>query len=157
MGIQPDAGAVDFLLRRPRAGRLRPDPVPEQSLERILEVARATGSSGGRRPWEFLPLRDQATIQALAALAPEARSLAGAPAAIVIVMPGGQVALDAFDEGRAAERILLAARAEGLVGRIGWVLADQRDAVRRLLDIADGRLVRTTIAIGFGPEPTTAS
>jgi nitroreductase len=149
-------GVTDFLLQRAGRGPLRPDPVPEPSLERILAVARATGSSGGRRPWTFLVLRDRATIASLAELAPEAGSISGAPVVIVILMPGGQVALDAFDEGRAAERILLAARAEGLTGRIGWVLADQRAAVRALLGIEGEPLVRTTIAIGYGPEPAAA-
>ncbi|HEX6140155.1 MAG TPA: nitroreductase family protein, partial [Candidatus Limnocylindria bacterium] len=144
---------IDFLRARPPSGRLAGDPVPEDALTAILDVANATGSSGGRHPWRFVVLRDRATIDRLAELAPEAKALRGAPVAIVIVMPGGQVALDAFDEGRAAERILLAARAQGLAARIGWVLADQRPAVRALLGIEGERLVRTTIAIGRPQEP----
>jgi hypothetical protein len=36
------------------------------------------------------------------------------------------------------------------------VLADQRAAVRALLGIEGEPLVRTTIAIGHGPEPAAA-
>lgn len=137
-----------FLLERPRGGPLGREPVASETLQQIVEVARQGGSSGGRRPWEFLVLEDRGTINALAEAAPEAKALRDAPAVIVIVMPGDRTALDAYDEGRAAERILLAARAIGLAGRIGWVLADQREAARRVLGITDDRLVRTTIAIG---------
>jgi nitroreductase len=142
---------LDFLLGPPIRGPLRPDPVPEDALDRILAVASRTGSSGNRRPWEFIVVRARDTLARLAELAPEARHLADGGAGIVIVMPGGQVALDAFDEGRVTERILLAARAQGLAARVGWVLADQREAVRELLGIPADRLVRTTIALGL-PE-----
>ncbi len=145
-------------LRGSRGARgFRPGPVPEEALAAVLEVARQSGSSGNRQPWHFVAVRAPATLRQLARLVPNATRLERAPLAIVIVMPGGQVALDAFDEGRVTERILLAARAEGLAGAIGWVLAEERDAVRELLGIPPERLVRTTVSLGYPADEAPPS
>jgi len=61
---------------------------------------------------------------------------------------------NAYDEGRAAERILIAASFCGLAGGIGWINAETRPAVSRTLGLPDDRFVRTIVAIG---HPTAAA
>lgn len=141
------------LLRRVRQFRdFRPDPVRDDALQAILEVARWTGSGMNRQPWELVVVRDRSTLEQLAQAAPTAKHLAKASVAIVIVMPGEDEAMDAFDEARLAERILIAATALGLGAGIGWVQGKGRAAVRKLLGIPEGRLVRTAISLGYPTE-----
>ncbi|MGZ6328736.1 MAG: nitroreductase family protein, partial [Candidatus Limnocylindrales bacterium] len=109
------------IMRRVRSVRsFRPDPVPDEFLTEILEVARWTGSGSNRQPWTFVVVRERATLSAIAAASPNARHVAGAAAAIVIVMDGDMPEIETFDEGRVAERILVAATALGLASAIGW-------------------------------------
>jgi len=125
-----------------------PDPVPAAALADILETARWTGSSGGRQAWGLLVVQDRATLARLGELLPEARFVAEAPLAILVSMPGDKTALDAFEEGRLVERLLVAAAAHGLVSALGWVVGDARPAVASLLGVPSERLVRSIVAIG---------
>jgi nitroreductase len=76
-------------LRSLRAIRqFRPDPIPEEVIADILEVARWSGSASNRQPWEFVVIRERATLAALAGLEGYAHHLAGAALGIVLVMSG---------------------------------------------------------------------
>lgn len=48
--------------------RFRPDPVPEQTLDRVLSAAHAAPSVGHSQPWRFLVVRDGAIRDAAAVL-----------------------------------------------------------------------------------------
>ncbi len=62
--------------------------VAPSELDAIADVARWSGSSANSQPWRFVVLRDRATIKRIAdAVAPQARALQTAPAAIAIVLP----------------------------------------------------------------------
>jgi nitroreductase len=140
-------------LRRVRSVRsFRGDPVPEEVIAEILEVARWTGSASNRQPWTFVVVRNPATLAAIAAASPNVRHVAGAAAAIVIVLDGAMPEIETFDEGRAAERILVAATALGLASAIGWIMPDRAGAVASLLGIPEGRRTRTLVSLGFATE-----
>ncbi len=141
------------LLRSLRAVRhFRPEPVPEQALADILDVARWSGSAKNSQPWEFLVIHDRATLTALAALDGFVKHLAGAQLAIVLVMAGENAEGETFDEGRLSERIGLAAAAHGLGSSIGWFAGAGRTAAKQLLGISEERLVRTAISVGYPDE-----
>ena len=141
------------LLRNLRAVRhFLPDPVPEAALDDIYEITRWTGSAKNLQPWELVAVRDRAMLDRLAALDGYARHLAGAPLGIVLVMDGHNPEFAAYDEGRLAERIMLAAAAHGLGSCIGWWSGVGRDEARALLGIPDDRIVRTVLSIGFPDE-----
>ena len=78
--------------------------------------------------------------------------MAGAAVAIAIAMPGDNPEWDAYDEGRAAERILVAAGALGLGAGIGWVVGANRAEVAALLDLTPPAFVRTIISLGHPTE-----
>ena len=151
-----DARRTDGVLRLLRSVRsvrdLRPDPIPEDDLVRILEVARWTGSGMNRQPWTFVVVRDRATLASIAAAAPNARHVGEAAAAVVLVMSGDMPEITTFDEGRAAERILVAATALGLSSALGWVMGDGRAAVAALLGVPEGHRVRTIVSLGLPTE-----
>jgi nitroreductase len=126
------------------------EPVSQEALDDILEVARWSGSARNRQPWKFLVVRDRGTLERLAVLEGYAQHLAGAAVAIVLVMAGNPAKFEqeTFDEGRLAERISLAAASHGLGAAVGWFAGEGRGAVKRILRIPDERLVRTTLSLG---------
>ena len=150
MNDSATAGDRIAFLRSLRAVRsFRPDPVPREVVDDILEVARWSGSASNRQPWELVVIRDPETLGALARLEGYAAHLSGAPLGIVLVMAGERAAQETYDEGRLAERIMLAALAHGLGSSIGWFVGEGRAAAKKLLGIPEDRTVRTVISLGY--------
>ena len=136
-------------LRRTRQiRRFTDEPVAESDIQAILEVCRWTGSSMNTQPWRFIVIRDAAVRSRIAEISKYARHVAGAPVAIAIQMPGDDAVTDAYDEGRVAERILIAARAMDLGAGIGWAEEPEWPAIRGLLGITPPAVVRTIVSIG---------
>jgi nitroreductase len=155
----PDATArsiADPVLRALRRTRqirqFTDEPVTEADLTAILEVARWTGSSSNRQPWTFIVIRNRADRERLAELAPYARHVASAAVAIAIAMSGDNPEWDAYDEGRAAERMLVAAGALELGAGIGWATEAQRPEVAAYLGLTAPQFVRTIISLGHPTE-----
>jgi nitroreductase len=148
---QSTEAAVKPLLRVRQYRRFTDDPVAPDILDAIADAARWSGSSQNRQPWRFITITEPGTLRALAdAGLPSTRSLLTATAAIAIVMPqqpGGGI-WHAYDEGRAAERMLIAASQLGIGGGIAWLSAERRADARPLLHLPDDRYVRTIVALG---------
>src|SRR5258708_35630219 len=102
--------------------QFRPDPVPQEVVDAVLDVARWSGSASNRQSWEFVVIRNRETLRALAALAGFAGHLAGAALGPVIVMAGdpGQAEQETFREGRESERMRNAAAAYVADSSDGW-------------------------------------
>ncbi len=146
------------LLRGLRQNRFfQQQPVPDEVLDNILEVARWTGSAGNTQPWEFVVIRDSQKLRQLGMLAPNTRWLAaGAPAGIILVMHENEykdALAVSYDEGRLTERIMLAAAAQGLGAALAWFSGDSPTQVKQILGIPAEGMVRTVIAMGYPGEP----
>ncbi|HEY7738469.1 MAG TPA: nitroreductase family protein [Candidatus Limnocylindria bacterium] len=145
-------------LRRTRQVReFTDEPLTDAELDAITDVARWTGSSRNNQPWRFLTIRDPATIRRLeAAGLPQTRSLKTATAAIAVVLrvDPERLAADTYDDGRAAERMLIAAGMLDLAAAITWIRADVMPAVREILELPEDRWVRTVLSLG---HPTDAA
>jgi len=152
---QTSASDVIRVLKRVRQFRdFRPDPVPDDLLHEILDVARWTGSGNNRQPWQFVVIRSPGTRRQLSEIgAPQLRALRTAPLAVAIAIEGdaGQI-IRAYDEGRVAERVFIAAQALGLGAGIGWVRADVRPQIQDLLGVSEPNFVRTIVSIGYPSE-----
>src|SRR5271156_2802094 len=48
--------------------RLRPDPIPDDVLRRVLEAATWAPTGGNRQPWRIIAVKDRALKQRLGAL-----------------------------------------------------------------------------------------
>ena len=136
-------------------------PPTDAELDAIVDAARWSGSSKNTQPWRFIVMRDRATIVRIQeAGMPQTRSLATAQAAIAIVVPeaadAGEAESFAYDEGRAAERMLIAASFLGLGAGIAWVLPSIRALVAELLALPAGWLVRTIVVVGHPTEDARA-
>jgi nitroreductase len=147
-------------LRRTRQVReFTDEPLTDAELDAITDVARWTGSSRNNQPWRFLTIRDPATIRRLeAAGLPQTRSLKTATAAIATVLTADpdRVVADTYDDGRAAERMLIAAGMLGLAAGITWVRPDVLPAIRQILDLPEDRMVRTIMSLGHPTESALA-
>jgi nitroreductase len=72
-------------------------------------------------------------------------------------MAGERAEQETYDEGRLAERIMLAAHAHGVGSSIGWFVGSGRNAARELLSIPKEKLVRTAISLGYPDEEARRS
>ncbi len=141
----PDATAYLRSLRAVR--RFSPTPVPDDVIRSILEVGRWTGSAKNTQPWEFLVIRDRATLKDLATLGQYAGHLAGASFAILLVM---RSRLDQLDCGRVAERLMLAAWAHDVGSCIGSIFPDENESkAKDLLSVPPQRELHTAISFGY--------
>ncbi len=127
-------------------------PLPAAAVVDIFEVVRWSGNASNRQEFQVLWVEDRETLGRLAGLEGYAGHLARAAAGAVIVTWMARDELNAFDEGRIAERIMLAAHAHGIGASIGWLTGRAREEARRLLQLPEGRTVRTTISLGYAAE-----
>ena len=149
--------AVRALTRVRQYREFTDQAVDEEQLRAIAEVARWTGSGGNWQPWRLTIVRDVPLLRQIAEIAmPQTRSLRTAMAAIAISLPSDpdKVVITAYDEGRCAERILVAASTLGLGAGVAWIYEKFRAEIQQLLGIAEGRFVRTIVAVG---HPTDAA
>ena len=145
-------------LRRTRQVReFTAEPIAPDALDALADVARWTGSSRNEQPWRFIVVTDRAVIGDIAEIGvPQTRALHTATAAIAIVLPvddDHDISL-AYDDGRVAERVLIAAGMLDLGGGIAWVRSDVRDAIGARIGLPADRFVRTIVALG---HPTDAA
>jgi len=63
------------------------EPLKPEHLHRILDAGRRSGSSKNQQNWDFIVCTDRAHLAQLAEVGPFAAHLAGAAAAIALVVP----------------------------------------------------------------------
>lgn len=119
-------------------------PVSEETLQRILQAGRMAGSSKNTQPWRFIVLRDPVRKSELAACGQFAQHVPSAPLVIAVVLtPGG----GAFDAGRAAQNMMLAAWADGITSCP--VAMHDRECAARTLGLPDGHRVAIVCSFGY--------
>jgi nitroreductase len=128
------------------------EPIPDSVVNDILDVGRWSGSSSNKQPTELVVVRDAAMKQKLAENG--VRPAAGAALAFLIVTPGvpGASDLEAFDDGRLVERLLLAAKAHGLGANIGTLKGDGPQVIKEALGIPAERRTRSVVTVGHIDE-----
>jgi nitroreductase len=124
------------------------EPVPDDAVAQLLQVARWTGSSKNGQPWHFVVIRDRDALRRISRLRTNINWLAGAPLAIAIILDGAGTS-EAYDEGRVTERLLIGAHALGLGGGTAWFGDDAQQAeAKRILGVPAERTARSVVAIG---------
>lgn len=125
----------------------KPDPLSDQDLEAILEAGRWTGSSKNRQDWTFVAITDRERLQGLAEHGDFTQPVRDSAATIVLVNePEGYM----FDIGRAAQNMMLAAKAIG-VASCPITLHRDEDA-REFLGAPESTVVRYAVALGYPGE-----
>lgn len=159
-----NASEVVRELRRVRQVRqYDAEPVSDDLLNELLEVARWTGSSRNTQPWQFIVITDRDELRAISELRPAIAWVATAPLAIAIVLDGAGDISEAYDEGRVTERLLIAAHMLGLGGGTAWFGdEEQRRQAKQILGVPPERTARSVVALGHAlsttdPRPGAAS
>lgn len=130
---------------REYAGR----PVPDDVQRRILDAGRIAGSSRNAQSRRFIVLAARDRREQLADAVYVPSNVRGAPLVVAIVAWGRGPT--AFDVGRAAQNMMLAAWAEG-VGSCPNGIADA-DQAARLLGLGDEERVVTVLTFGYPARP----
>ena len=153
----PPSERVRPLLRVRQVREFTDAPVARDALDAIADAGRWSGSSQNTQPWRFVIVTEPETLKRLGeAGLPSTRSLLTAAAAIAICLidEKGKAVPNAFDEGRAAERMLIAASLVGVAAGIAWLPSDARPVGAEVLALPPERFVRTVVALG---HPTDAA
>jgi nitroreductase len=163
MVVQSSLPNVPELMRTVRQARqYAPDPVPDDVVATLLEVARWTGSARNTQPWHFIVITDRELLRQISQLRARINWVAAAPLGILLVLDGKNPAGEAFDDGRVTERLLIAARSLGLGGGVARNSdAEQAAAVKRILGIPAELTAGTLVIIGYptsikDPRPNAA-
>jgi nitroreductase len=139
--------AYDFILGLRAIRDYKPDPISDEDLGSILEAARWTGSSKNRQDWSFVVVTDPDRLQGLADHGDFTQPVRDSVATIVLVKEQGG---NMFDIGRAAQNIMLAAKALG-VATCPITLHRDADA-REFLGAPSGVVTRYAVAMGYPTE-----
>jgi nitroreductase len=145
---------VQFIRKLRQHRQFTDQPVPDDVLQDLLEVARWTGSSKNTQPWELVVVRDRQLIDQIAEYGAFSGFLRNAPVVIVIVLNGKSPRSESYDEGRLTERVMLAAKAYGLGSGTGWWGdAEAARKTKEALGIPQEKDVISGIALGYPPAP----
>ena len=129
----------------------RPDPIPHDTVARIVEAGRLTGSSMNGQPWHFVVVDDRATLQRMGELAQSGPYMAQAPLAIVVAV--GKTPFGVSDGSRAIQSMVLTAWAEGVGSN--WVGFRGLEEIRTLLAIPDEYEILAAVPFGYPTEPAS--
>jgi nitroreductase len=131
----------------------REELVAEADLRAIADTGRKTGSSKNTQRWEFVTIRERATLQRLGEVGPTAGHVPGAGAAIALIVPRPDpehARSVLWDLGRAAQNMVLAAWAMG-IGSCPVTVYDF-DLATDVLGLPDDRQCEYLLALGYPAE-----
>jgi len=159
-----DKTVYDLAVERRTIRRFKPDPVPRELLERLVNAARLAPSAANVQPLEFIIVDDaRAKAEVFPALkwaayiAPAGDPKPGEePAAYVVTLVNSKLREKMFeyDVGAAMQNMILTALAEG-VGAC-WLLSIDRDRLRAALGVPEGYRIDSVLALGYPAEEPAA-
>src|SRR6185437_13368491 len=124
-------------------------PVPEEVQHRILEAGRVSGSSANRQQWRFVVVESQEAKQRVSETVYVPTNLTTCAFSVAVVTYGKGPA--AFDAGRAAQNMMLAAWNEG-VGSCPNAWPD-RSAARAALGAGEDEDPMIVVSFGYPAKP----
>jgi nitroreductase len=128
-----------------------PDPVSDADLNRIAEAGWRAPSASNRQHWNFIIVTDRAQLQELSTVWQGARHIAGAAAAIALVVPQPAdertKVVDQYDLGQATYAIMVTAADLGI--GTGHSSVGDQDRARAILGVPDDYDVAFMIGLGY--------
>ncbi len=141
--------------------KFKSEPVPDDTVEKILEAGRWAPTGSNLQPWRFVVVKNRAILDMIRKISPG--YLGATPMAIVICSDkatayakGGKLGRDYLtiaDCSMAAENMLLAAHALGL-GACP-VKSFSTPAVKEILELPDGIEPELILMVGYPDETPT--
>ena len=137
----------NFILKLRAIRDYKTDQLSEVDLEAILEAARWTGSSKNQQDWSFIAVTDRERLDGLAKFGDYTQPIRDSVATIVLVQERGG---NMFDIGRAAQNIMLAAKAIGVASCP--ITLHRSEQAQDFLGTAPGAVVRYAVSLGYQTE-----
>lgn len=132
--------------------KYRPDPVPRQDLETIVDAGRLAATGSNRQPWDFIVVTERATIEQFKSAG---AWIAEAPAVIAVVLdPASRWWVE--DGSAAIQNMLVAATALGYGSC--WVEGDalpREEKFKELLGVPKNKRLLALVPIGRPAESPT--
>lgn len=154
----------ELIVSRRTIRRFKPQAVPREVLERIVDAGRVAPSAANMQPLAFVVVESEGPcgkifpcLKWAAYIAPEGDPEPGQePAAYIVTLVDTRVREKMFeyDVGAAMENMILAAMGEG-VGSC-WLLSVDRDKVRDILSVPAEYRIDCVLALGYPDEEPTA-
>jgi len=144
---------VEQAIRMKRAVReFRSEPLPDSSVEAILQAGRRAQSAKNIQPWVFLAIRERSTLEALSNLGTYAGHLAGAALGVVILTPDPEMRWSVmFDAGQSASYMQLAAWEMGIGSCLATIY--ELEAARDLLGFPAEYHAQVALSFGYPADP----
>ena len=141
----------DAIRARRNVRSYRPDPVPDNDLQRIAEAGWRSPSASNRQPWDFVIVTDPDRLQQLSTVWQGARHIASAPAAIALVAPVPPderwKLLDQYDLGQATMAMMIEATDLGI--GTGHSAVGEQEKARAILGVPDDHIVAYLLGLGY--------
>jgi len=141
----------DAIRARRNVRRYTADPVPATDLDRIAEAAWRAPSASNRQHWDFVVITDPEQLRALSQVWRGAGHIAGAAAAIALVIPQADDdrtrLIDYYDLGQATYAMAVAAADLGL--GTGHSSVGDQDRAREILGVPADHDVAFLFGIGY--------
>lgn len=147
---------LNFLLTRRSIRRFKPDPVPDELLIKILDVARYAPSARNSQPWAFIVVKDPEIKKKLANVHIWAKPLENAPVGVVIAC-NNEVSPESYqvDCANATMQLMLAAHAVGL-GSVWLQTLRNISEVQEIIGLPKNYVPIAMLALGFPNETPMA-
>jgi nitroreductase len=152
---------LNLLEGRRSIRRYRPDPVPDEMIQQLLEAGRWAPSASNRQPWAFIVVQDEAVRREVAQHAAyfflRWAHVEEAPLLIVLCGDARSRIYRQFlheDIGLAGGQIMLQAAALGL--GTCWIGGLDRKAIAGILKVPDRMEVVGLLTVGFPAEDPPA-
>jgi len=121
--------------------KFKPDPVPEQKVQTVVNAARFAPSAENLQPWRFIVVTDEDTKRKLAGACTNSQAMASSPLVLVacarldeaVAMIGGYMNSYPVDLGMALANVTVAAASEGL--GTSWNFTFNEEKVKSILKI----------------------
>lgn len=120
-------------------------PGPPDTVRRIVEAGRLTGSSMNGQPWHFIVVQNRETLRRLGAVVRTGPYIAQAPLAVVVAIEKTRFAVS--DGSRAIQSMILTAWSEGVGSN--WAGFLGLTEVKSLLGIPDTLDVLAVVPFGY--------
>jgi nitroreductase len=150
----------DLIISRRSIRQFQQKSLSRDILLDIVNAGRLAPSAANRQPLEFVVVDDKNNrsdifpcLKWAGYIAPEGNPKPGQePQAYVVVLVNRSIRENTFqwDSGAAIENMMLAAWEKG-IGSC-WIVSVDKDRVKALLDVPDGYLIDSVIALGYPAE-----
>ncbi len=148
---------VSDAIRTKRAVRkFQQAPLPDDAVQAILNAGRRSQSSKNEQTWQFVAVRDKATLKTLSECGEWAGHLAGAALGVAIVTPDPAGKFQVlFDAGQAAAFMQLAAWELGIGSCIASIY--DVDKARSVLHFPADLNLRFALSFGYPADEAKLS